>query len=257
MVSYVTKKGDMYWPSEEMKKIAWVRDPNIYEEARKNPIKFWEKLAEEGIVWESKWKKGYQEKYPYFNWFKGGKLNFSVNAVDRHLSKGNKTALIWIPEPVNEPSVKITYAELYEKVNKFANVLKSLGVKRGEAVSIYLPMLPQAVIAMLACTRIGAIHSVVFSAFAPDALKARIQDAEAKILITSDGYYRRGERQDLLKKAKKAIRGTSIKKVIVVKRTNKNKILFGKYLDFDSLIEKADAYCEPEMVNSEDPMFIF
>src|SRR3989344_2098277 len=256
MVSYVTKKGDMYWPSEEMKKIAWVRDPNIYEEARKNPIKFWEKLAEEGIVWESKWKKGYQEKYPYFNWFKGGKLNFSVNAVDRHLSKGNKTALIWIPEPVNEPSVKITYAELYEKVNKFANVLKSLGVKRGEAVSIYLPMLPQAVIAMLACTRIGAIHSVVFSAFAPDALKARIQDAEAKILITSDGYYRRGERQDLLKKAKKAIRGTSIKKVIVVKRTNKNKILFGKYLDFDSLIEKADAYCEPEMVNSEDPMFI-
>jgi acetyl-CoA synthetase len=257
MTSYVIKKGSKYWPSDAMKKIAWISDPNIYKEAEKNPVKFWEKLAKEGIIWDKVWEKTYEEKLPYFWWFKGGELNFCVNALDRHLDKGNKPAIIWVPEPTNEEVIKITYGELYEKVNKFANTLKEFGVKKGEAVSIYLPLIPEALIAMLACTRIGAIHSVVFSAFAPDALNARIQDCDAKVLITADGYYRKGEKEDLLKKAKKAIKKTHIKKVIIVSRLNKRKNYYGKFYRFDSLIENQNnSYCAPEIMKSEDPMFI-
>ncbi len=255
MTKYVTKKGKYYWPTKAMKKIAWVNSSKVYKDAEKNPIKFWEKLASEGIVWVKKWDKAYIEKLPYFEWFKGGILNFCVNAVDRHLKNPNKTALIWVPEAINEKPVEITYGELYEKVNKLANSLRSLGVKKGDAVSIYLPLVPEALFAMLACTRIGAIHSVVFSAFAPDALSTRIQDCEAKVLITANGYYRRGKPVDLLKKAKKALKGTKIKKVVVVPRL-KNKSYGGKFINFYKLIENASTYCAPENMKSEDPMFI-
>jgi len=272
MVRYVIKKGKEYWPSKEMKKIAWVKDENIYAEAEKNPVKFWENLAKEGIHWEKPWKKPYEEKLPYFYWFKGGKLNFCYNCLDRWLeSRGDKTALIWVPELINEKSVMITYKELYEKVNRFANVLKKYGVKKGDNVAIYLPMIPEVAVAMLACTRIGATHSVVFSAFSADALKARIEDAQAKILVTADGYYRRGEKETLLEKAKEAAKETTIKKVIVVRRlgekldkefldTKKSKI-FGTqktmgFLSFEEEIKKAENYCKPEIVNSEDIMFI-
>jgi acetyl-CoA synthetase len=256
MKKYITKKGEKYLPSDEMKKIAWVKDEKVYKEGDKDPIKFWEKLASEGIEWEKKWTKAYVEKLPYFEWFKGGKLNFSINCLDRHLKeKGDKTALIWVPEPVKEKTIKLTYKELYDKVNRFANVLKKHGVRKGEVVAIYLPMIPEAVIAMLACTRIGAIHSVVFSAFSADALKDRIKDAKSKILITSDGYYRRGEEENLIDKAKEASQGTTIKKIIVVKRL-KGKISGEKILDFDEEIKKADTECKPELMNSEDIMFI-
>ncbi|MBR9702123.1 AMP-binding protein, partial [Candidatus Pacearchaeota archaeon] len=218
---YVTRKAGKYWPSEEMKKIAWISDDKIYKEAEKNPVEFWEKLAREGITWEQEWTKAYHEKLPYFEWFKGGKLNFCANAVDRNLGRGEKTALIWVPEPLNEKPIEMTYAELYEKVNKFANVLKGLGVKKRDVVSIYMPLIPNALIAMLACTRIGAIHSVVFSAFSAEALKTRIKDGNAKVLITADGYYRRGKKVNLLKKAKKAIKGTKVQKVIVANRLGK------------------------------------
>lgn len=254
---YVVKKGNNYWPSDAMKKEAWISNPSIYKEAEKNPVKFWEQKAHEGIIWEKPWKETYREKLPYFEWFKGGQLNFCVNAVDRYLAYGNKPALIWIPEPIEEKPYLLSYSELFEKVNKFANSLKDLGVKRGDAVSIYMPMIPEALIAMLACTRIGAVHSVVFSAFAPDALKARIQDCEAKILITSDGYYRRGKPSHLLPKAKKALKGTKIKKVIVTTRINPKKKYSGKFVKFDNLIKKQkQGYCKPEIMNSEDPMFI-
>jgi len=257
-MKYITNKLGKYWPSKAMKDIAWVTDPKIYKQADKNPIKFWSELAKKGLTWEQHWEKKntYVEKLPYFWWFKGGKINFCVNAVDRHLDYGNKTALIWVPEPTNESALKLSYAELFQKVNKFANALKKLGVKKGDAVSIYLPLIPEALIAMLACTRIGAIHSVVFSAFAPDALRARIQDANAKILITSDGHYRRGEKVNLIKKAKIAIKKTKIKKVIIVPRLNKKKNYFGKYIRFDDLILNKASYCKPEIMNSEDPLFI-
>ena len=198
MVKYVVKKEGKYWPSAAMKKIAWISDEKIYEEGEKDPVKFWEKLAKEGILWDKPWKTTYEEKLPYFWWFKEGKLNFSVNCIDRHIKqgKGDKTALIWVPEPVAEKTLKITYQELLEKVNKFANVLKKYGVEKGDVVSIYLPLMPEVAIAMLACTRIGAVHSVVFSAFSSDALKARIDDGQAKILVTCDGYYRRGNKEN-------------------------------------------------------------
>ncbi len=251
---YITNKSEKFYPNSEMKKIAWIKNEKIYKEAEKNPVKFWEKLAKDGILWEKSWSKTYEEKLPYFWWFKGGKLNFCVNALDRHLDNGNKTALIWIPEPVNEKVVKLSYAELYDKVNRFANVLKNNGIKKGDVVAIYLPMIPEALIAMLACTRIGAIHSIVFSAFSADALNARIIDGKAKILITADGYYRRGEKVSLIKKAKKAARKTSVKKIIVVNRLSKK--VPRKFLNFNEEISKAESYCKPEIVNSEDIMFI-
>ncbi|NPE26498.1 acetate--CoA ligase [Methanococcoides sp. SA1] len=258
-IKYVVKKGNQFYPSKEMLKIANITDKNIYAKAKKDPIKFWENLAEEGLTWNKKWDTAYEEKLPYFKWFKGGELNFSVNCVDRHLDNPNKTALIWVPEPTSEKPIEITYGELYDKINKFANVLKQNGIKKGDVVSIYLPMVPQALIAMLACTRIGAIHSVVFSAFSADALKARIQDGKAKILITSDGYYRRGSPEDLLKKAKKAAKKTTVQKIIVVNRIGKKagaKRFGKKFLDFDTELEKADSFCKPEMMKSEDTMFL-
>jgi acetyl-CoA synthetase len=256
MVKYVTKKNGALWPSKEMKKIAWVNDAKIYKEAKKDPVKFWGDISKNGLTWQKPWKKTYHEKLPYFEWFKDGEINFCVNALDRHLDKINKTALIWVPEPTSEKAIKITYQELYEKVNKFSNSLKDLGVKKGEVVSIYMPMIPESLIAMLACTRIGAIHSVVFSAFAPDALRARILDGNAKILITADGYYRRGRKAELLGKAKKAIKGTKIKKVIVAKRINKKKKYFGKFISFDKLLENKKSFCKPTIMKSQDPLFI-
>ncbi len=254
-IKYVIKKGNEFYPSDEMKKIANITDAKIYEKANKDPVKFWGDLAKKGLTWEKDWNETYTEKLPYFQWFKGGKLNFSVNCVDRHLANPNKTALIWIPEPKDEKPIKISYGELYDKINKFANVLKSYGIKKGDIVSIYLPMIPEALISMLACTRIGAIHSVVFSAFSAEALKARIEDGKAKILITSDGYYRRGKPENLFKKAKQAAKKTTIQKIIVAKRTG-TKTRGRNVLDFNEEIEKASSYCKPEIMNSEDTMFL-
>ena len=254
---FVTKKNEMFWPSKPMKKIAHITKKSIYKKAAKNPIKFWETLAEKGLQWEEKWKTPYQQKLPYFTWFKGGKLNFSINCLDRHLkNQPDKTALIWIPEPTKEKPITLTYKQLHEKVCKFANALKKLKVKKGDVVSIYLPMIPEALISMLACTRIGAIHSVVFSAFSADALKARIQDGKAKLLITADGYYRRGEKEDLLTKAKQAIKSTTIKKVIIVPRLKKKITQTKKFLDFNKELESSESNCKPEIMNSEDILFI-
>ena len=253
---YIVKKDGKYWPSNEMKKLAWINDEKIYEDALKNPVKFWEGLAKEGISWEKEWKKGYEEKLPYFKWFVGGKLNFCYNCLDRHLKdKGDKTALIWVPEPTKEKKVELTYNQLHEKVCKFANVLKKQGVKKGDVVAVYLPMIPEALITILACTRIGAIHSVVFSAFAPDALKARIEDGKAKVLVTADGYYRRGKKEILIEKAKQGAKGTSVKKIIVVNRLGEN-VKGSKFLDFEEAVEKAKSECDYEIMKSEDTLFI-
>ena len=256
MKKYIIEKQGMYWPSKEMEKIAWVNDEKIYSEAEKAPIKFWENLAQEGISWEKKWKKAYEEKLPYFWWFKGGKLNFCYNCLDRNLKeRGNKTALIWVPEPVGEKTLRLTYKELHDKVCRFANVLKKYGVKKGDVVAIYLPMVPEAFIAMLACTRIGAIHTVVFSAFSAESLKSRIEDGKAKILVTADGYSRRGKEIILLDAAKEAAAGTTVKKIIVARRLKKN-ISGENILDFEKEMENASADCPIQSVNSEDIMFI-
>ncbi|XOB46538.1 MAG: acetate--CoA ligase [Candidatus Nealsonbacteria bacterium] len=251
------KKSNLYYPNKKFKKRAWVRDKTIYKEANKNPIKFWNKIAKE-VVWFKKPKKTFIHKPPCFKWFVGGKLNITQTALDRNLEeRKNKVALIWEPEPTEEQSKILTYYDLYRKVNRFANALKRSGVKKGDRVGIYLPMLPEVVISMLACARIGAVHSVVFSAFSSRALRIRLQDTKAKILITADGYYRRSKIIDLKKNADEGIKETDVKKVVVVKRAkNPVKMKKGRDIWWQDLVEKESDDCEPVPMDSEDPLFI-
>ncbi|MCS7120726.1 MAG: acetate--CoA ligase [Nitrososphaerota archaeon] len=253
------KKKNVFWPSEEMKKRAWVSDPSIYEEAAKDPVGFWAKLAKDGITWFKEWTETYRRVPPSYKWFIGGKLNICYNAVDRHVEtwRRNKAAIIWEPEPTDERTRILTYYDLYREVNKFANVLKKLGVKKGDRVGIYLPMIPEVQIAMLACARIGAVHSVVFSAFSGASLRDRMIDAGAKVLVTADGYYRRGKPVNLKENADAGVEGTSIEKVVVVKRLGSEvKMVEGRDYWWHELMKDAEAYCEPEVMDSEDMLFI-
>ncbi|MBA7684325.1 Acetyl-coenzyme A synthetase [subsurface metagenome] len=253
------KEKEIFWPSEELKRKAWVSDESIYAEADKDPVAFWAKLAREGLDWYKEWDKDYESEPPYFRWFIGGKLNASYNCLDRHIKtwRRNKAAIIGVREPIDEPSKTLTYYDLYREVNKFANVLKSLGAKKGDRVSIYLPMIPEAQIAMLACARIGAPHSVVFSAFSAEALKDRIIDAGSKILVTCDGYYRRGRPVNLKNNADEAVKETTVEKVVVFKRTGQDiNWAEGRDLWWHELMAKADLYCEPEVMDSEDILYI-
>jgi len=251
------KKGKLFYPSKEFKKEAWIKSKSIYRKANKNPLKFWGNLAKE-IYWIKKPKKTFVFKPRNFKWFLGGKLNIAQNALDKNLKENkNKVALIWEPEPIEEQHRVLTYYDLYRQVNKFANALKKLGVKKGDKVGIYLPMIPEVVISMLACARIGAVHVVVFSAFSSTALKIRLQDTQAKVLITADGYYRRGKIINLKQSANEAIKGTKVKKVIVVKRAG-NEISWKRNRDFEwkDLVRNEKDECEPEVMDSEDPLFI-
>lgn len=258
-----TKNGQkIFFPSNEMKKEAWVSDLKIYEQADKDPVAFWDQKAREGICWSKQWKKTYRERVPFFQWFLGAKVNACFNCLDRHVqneSMKNKTAIIWVPEPIGEPAQKITYDGLYKEVNKMANVLLKLKVRKGDVVAIYLPMIPQVIISMLACSRIGAIHNVVFSAFSSEALQTRLQDSRAKLLVTCDGYYRRGKVIDLKEKVDEAIQGTRVKKVLVAKRLT-SKILpvieNKNDLWLDEELSKVEDYCEPAELDSEHPLFI-
>lgn len=217
-------------------------DKKIYEKANKDPIKFWESLAK-GLVWQKKWDKAFEHNPPYFKWFVGGKINITENIFKRADKK--KIALIWEPEPVEEPARIFTYEELFKEVCKCANYLKKLGVKKGDRVGIYLPMIPEVAISMLAAARIGAVHSAVFSAFSPSALRARLQDTGAEVLITADGYFRRGQFIDLLKSAKEGIQETRVKEIVVVKRNEK-----------DRPWQQESDKCEVEIMDSEDPLFV-
>ncbi len=251
------KKNNLYYPTKQFKEKALINRQSIYKEAQKDPIKFWQKLAQE-IHWRKKWNKVFSHKPPHFSWFSGGKLNITESCLDNNLKeKRNKVALIWESEDINETPRYFTYYDLYKKVNQFSNALKKLGVKKGDRVGIYLPMIPEAVIAMLGCARIGAVHSVVFSAFSSSALNVRLEDTQAKILITVDGYYRRGSIVNLKENVDQGIKKTNINKVIYVKRMN-NKINFKKNRDlwWHEIIEKEDDYCPPEIMDSEDPLFI-
>jgi len=250
---------EVWWPSEELKRRAWVNDPSIYEEADKDPVAFWEARAREGLEWFKTWDKAYEENLPYFKWFIGGKINASYNAVDRHVKagKGNKPAIIWVPEPPEEPDRVITYQQLKDEVSRFANVLKKLGVKKGDRVSIYLPLIPEVHIAIMACNRIGAVHSVVFSAFTGDALRVRLEDAESKVLITADGYYRRGKVVNLKENADEGIKGTSVEKIVVVKRAgNEVNMVKGRDFWWHELMREVEPECEPEHMDSESMLFL-
>lgn len=221
---------------------------------------FWAEMSK-GISWYKEWNKIFDDSNaPFYKWFLDGKLNACYNCVDRHLSSWRKNKAAIIFEGELGDSRVLTYQDLYREVNKLANVLKGLGIKRGDVVAIYLQMIPEAVIAMLACTRIGALHSVVFGGFSSEALKERINDSKSRILITSDGGYRRGKAVPMKNNADKALADNgcpSIEKVIVVKRTGQDVPMEpGRDLWYSDLMEKAELHCEPEVMDAEDPLFL-
>jgi acetyl-CoA synthetase len=252
------KRENWYWPTDALKKRAWVSDPKIYEKAAADPVKFWAERAEE-IVWFEKWKETYIDEPYAYKWFVGGKLNISYNSLDRHVEagKGEKVALIWEPEPPNEPNHILTYKDLLAEVSRLANALKRLGIKKGDRVGIYLPMIPEAVIAMQACVRIGAVHTVVFSAFSAESLRDRLLDCGARLLITADGYWRRGKLVDLKPQADQALAGTKVEKVIVVRRTG-HQIPMDPRRDiwYHELVRGEKDFCPAEPLDSEDLAFI-
>src|SRR5580765_7664929 len=205
-------------PPPDFRAKAIVRDESIYAEADRDPEAFWAKLAGE-LEWSTPWDTVLEWKPPHAKWFVGGKINASVNCLDRHLrgSRRNKAALIWEGEPGDRRT--LTYFELHRHVSTFANVLKSLGVGKGDRVAIYLPLIPELAIAMLACARIGAVHSVVFGGFSAESLRDRINDSSCRLLITADGSYRRGQVVRLKQVADEAVAGApSIEHVVVVQR---------------------------------------
>ncbi|MBA1444368.1 MAG: acetate--CoA ligase [Gammaproteobacteria bacterium] len=234
----------------------------MYQRSVDDPEGFWGEQAEEYLTWFSKWDKtldwSFGEDDLHIEWFKGGKLNVSYNCLDRHLeTRGDQTAILWESD---DPGVdkKITYSELHADVNKFANVLKSRGVKKGDRVSIYMPMIPEAVVAMLACTRIGAVHSIVFSAFSPDALKNRILDSDCQCLITADQSIRGGKHLPLKANADAALANCpDVHTSIVVKHGGETvEWTDGRDVWYHEALASADPVCEPEQMDAEDPLFI-
>ncbi len=244
-------------PPPAFRESARLSDPAIYTRAGENPAAFWEGFARE-LEWVRQWDKTLEGRGPDARWFVGGKLNVSVNCLDRHI-KGpvrNKAALIWEGEPGDRRTW--TYFDLWREVNKFGSVLRGLGVAKGDRVAIYMPLIPEAVVAMLACARIGAIHTVVFGGFSAESLRERILDADAKVLVTADGGYRRGGLLPLKHDADFAIRETpSIRHVVVVKRGDfPLRMKEGRDHWYDQLMQDAATWCEPEPMDANDPLFI-
>ncbi|MBS91856.1 MAG: acetate--CoA ligase [Rickettsiales bacterium] len=231
-----------------------------YERSISNPDNFWKEKAS-SISWIKKFTKVKDSVFGEnvkINWFADGTLNASYNCLDRHLEKnGEKIAIIWESDDP-KLSKKITYKQLHLEVCKFANGLKSLGVKKGERVTIYMPMVPEAAVAMLACARLGAIHSVVFGGFAPESLRNRIEDCSSSFIITANEGIRGGKKIPLLSNVKEAIKGyNNLKKIIVVKRTSSIDF-FNKKTDvwYENLISQQSEFCDVSEQNSEDPLFI-
>ena len=233
----------------------------LYNSSTQSPEKFWDKLASNNFVWNKKWSKvvDWDFKKAKISWFKDAKLNITVNCLDRHVIKNpHKTAIIFEPNNPNEKHKSYSYSELLVEVCKMANVLKSMGVKKGDRVCIYLPMIPELAFSVLACARIGAIHSVVFAGFSSNALATRIDDCESSLIITSDGSYRGDKILNLKQIVDDALEICETKqKVLVVKRTNESMNLKHErdYL-LNDLIDSVNDVCEPEIMDAEDPLFI-
>jgi acetyl-CoA synthetase len=245
-------------PSEAFKDEALVAGPFLYDEANVDDEGFWARQAADLIDWSTDWHTICEWKLPFAKWFIGGKLNVSFNCLDRHVlaGRGDKVAFYWEGEPGDTRTV--TYAQLLDETQRFANVLKGLGVGVGDRVNIYLPMIPEAAVAMLACARIGAAHSVVFGGFSAHSLRDRINDAEAKVLITADGGYRRGEVFALKPVADEAVANTpSITAVVVVRRgENDVEMVDGRDHWYHDLMATADAICPAEPMDAEQLLFL-
>jgi acetyl-CoA synthetase len=249
-------------PSDAFREAAALRDPAIHERAEADPEAFWAEWAGE-LHWFKPWERVLEWNPPHAKWFVGGELNVAYNCLDRHVAgpRRNKAALIWEGEPGDRRTY--TYWDLFREVCRFANVLKAQGVKRGDRVAIYLPMIPEAAIAMLACARIGAPHSVVFGGFSPESLSDRINDAEATLLITADGGYRRGKLIPLKDNADRAVEQCpSIRSVVVVARGSDTageagiEMKEGRDHWYHELVEEAEPQCEAESMDSEDLLYI-
>ncbi len=232
-----------------------------YKKSIKNPKKFWDKVADENFVWYQRWEKvlNYNMHEAKIEWFLNAKLNITKNCIDRHLApRGRKTAIIWEPNNPDEQAQHISYNELYERVGKMSNVLRDQGIKKGDRVSVYLPMIPELAVTMLACARIGAVHSVVFAGFSSSALASRINDSETKLVITSDGGYRGNKVLDLKSIVDDALeKCPTVEKVLVVKRTN-NEVTMkeGRDMWLQELLDNAPVDNIPTIMDAEDPLFI-
>ncbi len=252
-------------PSKEFSEKAHIKSladyEKLYQRSVQDPDGFWAEMAEKQITWYKKWDKVLEYDFlkPEIKWFQGGKLNASYNCLDRHINTAtrNKAAIIW---EADDGSYKTyTYQQMYHEVNRFANVLKKHGVRKGDRVTIYLPMIPELAISMLACARIGAIHSIVFGGFSAQALKDRIQDCKAKIIVTSDRGVRGGRQVALKANADEALQECpTIEKMIVVKRTDGIDMEPGRDFWWHDEMNAPDItnYCEPEQMDAEDPLFI-
>ena len=245
-------------PSDTFRSEAIITDRSLYQEAEADRLGFWARQARELVSWFEDFETVLEWDLPFAKWFIGGKLNISYNCLDRHVEagRGDKVAFHWEGEPGDTRT--INYSELLEEVSKFANVLKSLGVEKGDRVCIYMPMIPELPVAMLACARIGAPHSIVFGGFSADSLSDRIDDASAKVLITADGGYRRGDPFPLKDTADASVEATStIDNVVVVQRTGQD-VAWNETVDhwYHELMETASSDCPPEHLDSEDLLYL-
>ena len=259
-IEAVLKEERVFQPSEAFRQAARIKRLEDYEalyrESLEQPEQFWSRVASE-LHWFKPWDKVLEWNPPNAKWFIGGQLNLSYNCLDRHLAtRGNKAAIIFEGEPSD--SRILTYQQLHREVSKFANVLKGLGVQKGDRVTIYLPMIAEAAIAMLACARIGAVHSVVFGGFSASALADRINDAQARVLITADGGWRRGSVVPLKANSDEALADAkSIEQVVVVRRTGHEVHMEpGRDHWYHELMAAASPDCPPEPMDAEDPLFI-
>ena len=251
--------SDKYNPLSENPHIKNIEEyERLYKDSIENPEKFFRNLAIENISWIENFDKVHNKKFANTKWFEGGKTNISLNCIDRHLEdSAEKIALIWEGDDPNE-SKKFTFRELHIEVSKFSNVLKSIGISKGSKVCLYMPMIPEAAFAMLACTRIGAIHSVVFGGFSSESLKDRILDANCELVITADMGIRGGKKIPLKKNVDEAVQNCpNIKNTLIIKRTG-DSIAWNpdKDLWYEELKEKVSDTCNPEPMGSEDPLFI-
>ena len=253
----------LYTVPESWAKTAWINKENyreMYRESVDDPEKFWAKQATEFLTWETPWQTvcDYDFGKGEAAWFEGGKLNVSVNCIDRHLAeRSDQTALIWEGDEPTEDK-NITYKELHNKVSRLGNILRQRGVKKGDRVCIYMPMIPEAAYAMLACARIGAVHSVVFGGFSPDALKDRILDSDCQVVITADQGYRGGKIVPLKNNVDRALQSCpGVHTCLVVERA-KGKVEWneGRDIWYHQAIEDVPSHCSPEMMDAEDPLFV-
>lgn len=257
----VNNLSNLYQPMDYYKVENLEQYFKMYNKSVREPKKFWERIADENFTWYQKWDKvlEYDMSKADIKWFKNAKLNITKNCIDRHLNKkGDKTAIIFEPNDPKEKAQYISYNELYERVCKMANVLKEQGVKKGDRVCIYLPMIPELAISLLACARIGAVHSVIFAGFSASAISSRINGCGAKLLITSDGSYRGNKNIDLKGIVDEALQETpDIETVLVVKRTHADiSMTEGRDKWLQPLLDKASANNVAEIMDAEDPLFI-